>query len=175
MFASVSNTFNLPVKPWMFKYASRRYGNPYIMDRRDPLSDLIFGKMCGKRQSHDAETLHKTFTQSIRIHAPDWYYVAHGKFAISQQQHKEVRKFLEKEFFDNLTEYVYAQQLLKKQLQDALPNNKTITVRKSIRQYFDRYGITDNHYEITHAERRYRMHLEKKIPRITGDEHKSTN
>lgn len=163
----------LAMKPWMYKFAAREYGNPYIMDLSQPFSQLLHAHL-GKSKECDikAEDF-KTYTHKFRIRIPTRCYEREGLVGIKRNKQKILRKFIEKKFFDNLVHYVYARQEIKNTYPDIKQLQTEIAVRKSISMFLSGYNITDNEYEISHIERRYRMHLNNKALTILGDEHKA--
>jgi hypothetical protein len=156
------------VKPWLFKFLAREYGNPYIMDKRDSFSTLLFSNLGNKKLITPAVDIKNGNTQVFKIRLASRYYLHRGLVDIPEINKQALRNHFENIFYSRLTEYVYAKQEIKNQYPENKELHNQITIRSSIQQFLNRYNIADTDYEITSIERRYRMFLDKKLLTIAG-------
>lgn len=153
----------IPVKPWMFKFLAREYGNPYIMDKRDAMSNLLFTHLGNKKEVDPAIDCSNGNTLPFKIRIATRYYMRRNLVDIPNVNKQALRTEFEEKFYDRLVEFVYSRQQIKNEYEHLPEIKNNITIRSSIQLFLSRYHITDNDYEITSVERRYRMHLDKKL------------
>ena len=147
----------------MFKFLAREYGNPYIMDKRDAMSNLLFTHL-GNKKEIDTETDRRNGnTHDFKIRIATRYYLRRSLVDIPNVNKQALRTEFEEKFYDRLVEFVHSRQQIKIEYEHLPEIRNNITIRSSIQRFLNRYNITDADYEITSVERRYRMHLDKKL------------
>lgn len=151
----------IAVKPWLKKFLTKQYGNPYYLDLRDPMSAMLFSNLRSKRNAtHKKDNSAHVF--KVRIAAR--HTNNHGFVEIAEQNKHAINRYFEDLFYRQMHCYVAGQRHLKEQLKFKHPEvAKNITIKKAIEEFLDIYRIDENEYPLHSVERQYRLYS-KKMP-----------
>jgi hypothetical protein len=158
----MSVMMEIPVKPWMHKYLAREYGNPYVLDCREPLSTLLYANLHRKKELSPELDYTSGLTERFKISIGKRLVINHSLVDIPYKNKVALRDRLEEQFFDRLYEYTISQQQIKLRFSHIAEIKKSLTVDASIEQFLSRYGITDEEYDLQSVKRRYRMVKDRK-------------